>query len=460
MGFATLELKFQNYCWAVLGLGKTGIAVAKALNQRGAKLLLFDEKPRDQLLPALEMAEAIGAQLFDQGKGLEYLPKADFIVTSPGIPRTSPLKRFALASGKLVLSEIDLAQYLSNNPIIAVTGTNGKSTTTAWIAEMLRQAGIPAVAGGNLEPGEPLVTLIDQVQPGTLLVAEVSSFQLEDSLYFHPDIGVLTQIVPDHLDRYKTFEDYLEAKKRLFLLQKPSALAVLNADCSYCQRIGQALPQKVFWFSLLREVEQGAFVRGKILLFRTDNKEIEIGELEGLRLPGRHNLYNALASATTALLAGASSEGVIKGLKSFRGIPHRMEVVRRVRGVTFVNNSMCTNPEALSASVSAYSQPVILIAGGRNKNLDYRGAIRQIAPRTKAVLLIGESASYLYTLFEEAGQPRVQICSHLEEAVKQAYALSEEGDVVLFAPGFASMDMFNNFRQRGEAFCEIVRRLE
>lgn len=460
MGFLTLELEFQNRCWAVLGLGKTGLAVAKALSRRGAKLLLFDEKPKDQLLPALERAEVVEAQLFDQGKGLESLQEADFIVTSPGIPENSPLKRSALASGKLVLSEIDLAQSLSNNPIIAVTGTNGKSTTTAWIAEILHQSSIPAVAGGNLDPGEPLITLVDQVQPGTLLVAEVSSFQLEDSLYFHPDIGVLTQIAPDHLDRHKTFENYLEAKQKLFLLQEPSALAVLNADCPYCHRIGQALPQKVFWFSLRREVERGSFVREKILFFRTDNKEIEVGELEGLPLPGQHNLYNALAAATTALLAGASSEGVIKGLRSFRGVPHRMEVVRRVRGVTFVNNSMCTNPEALSASVSAYSQPVILIAGGRNKNLDYREAIRQIAPLTKAVLLIGESASYLYSLFKEAGQPRVQICSHLEEAVKRADALSEEGDVVLFAPGFASMDMFNNFHQRGEAFREIVRRLE
>lgn len=441
---------------AVLGAGRTGASAAAVLCRLGARVILYDREPPERFpdLPALCPAAvelALGSPEFPGIEGV------DIVVCSPGLPMNAAPLQAARRCGIPILAEIEVAWQLCEAPIIAVTGTNGKSTTTAWIADMLSRSGFRAHAGGNLAPGEPLIAVAERAGPEDRVVAEVSSFQLEAVHHFRPWIAVLTNLTPDHLDRHGSMDGYGAAKARLFASQTAEDWAVVNAD-SPSQALAQAARSQVARFSRQHGVDVGACVAGGQLELRLAEK-VPLCGMEELGLAGHHSLENGLAAAAAAGLAGASPEGIAASLRGFAGVAHRLETVATIRGVYWVNNSMCTNPDALIRSIESFTQPVVLIAGGRNKRLDFGPAALVMARRAHSILLIGEAAPELAAALEQAGRSDALICRSLDHAVDSAAAIARSGDVVVLSPGCASQDMFKDFMDRGNRFREAVARL-
>ncbi len=433
----------------VLGLGRAGTRVAGFLLRVGAEVSGFDENPavlKTGVVQRLRQAGMIAARR-------PQTAKADWVIVSPGISEENELVRSLRARGLVVVDELDFASQLVKAPIIAVTGTNGKSTVTALIGEMLKAAGNRVFVGGNLAPGRPLsAALSGGLQD--FYVVEVSSFQLERALWFAPDVAVILNLAPDHLNRHRSTTRYAECKFRILDRQSELGYAVLNGDDPVVMKAkdrGRAGKQ---FFSMRRRV-RGAYRRDGKLWFEGRPVAAE----RQMKLRGKHNVANALAAICASRLVGAAPKALRKALAGFTGLPHRLETVRRKDGVEYVNNSMCTNPAAGVASLRAFAHKVVLIAGGREKGLpvdDYAG---EMAKRAKYVILLGESARKLGRRLGRAGFARFELCDDLKSAVVRARAVAGPGDVVLFSPGFASFDRFADFQARGEAFRKEVARL-
>jgi UDP-N-acetylmuramoylalanine--D-glutamate ligase len=470
-----MDFNLSGALVAVIGLGRTGVAVAQVLSRRGARVVVYDTKPEQELA---EEIQTISHPLVEVIVGRDDFPgieRADVVVPSPGVPADAPVLVSARERGVLVMPEIELAYHISRAPIVAVTGTNGKTTTTALIGAMLCASGVKARVGGNMAPGEPLILLADAAAQDEVLVAEVSSFQLETCTKFRPRAAVLTNISQDHLNRHGSMDAYASAKARLFQAQTEDDLAVLNADCPVSRTLEGACRAKIAWFSLQQRFSPGAYLDGDRLVADL-GEPVDLISVGEIRLIGWHNqealmnkqelikrrgflVENALAASLAALFMGASAFGIAEALRNFKGVPHRMEPVCEIGGVLFINNSMCTNPQALVRSVESCSRPVVLIAGGRNKRLDFTQAAARVASLVKGAVLIGEMADELRRLLRENGLDAVETARTMDEAVKLAVEMAVPGDVVMLAPGCASMDMYSDFMERGEAFKRAVERL-
>jgi len=440
---------------AVIGLARTGAAVVPVLVRRGADVVVYDTKPQDQLAKQIEALGDCPAELVlgrDDYPGIE---RSELVVPSPGVPADAQVLVEASRRGARVIPEIELGYLLAKAPIVAVTGTNGKTTTAVFAAEMLRKSGINALVGGNLAPGEPLVSLADRAGENDVIVAEVSSFQLETCTEFHPRVAVITNVAEDHLNRHSSMEEYAEAKARIFQAQDEGDLAVLNAECDICVALADQVRARLAWFSSRRRVRCGSWLDGNTVVVDLGIR-LDVGDVREMRVFGSHNVENALAAAPAAVFMGAVPEGVRSALRSFAGVPHRMEPVGRADGVLYVNNSMCTNPQALLRSVEGCPKPLVLIAGGRNKNLDFTKVAGGVAKLVKGAVLMGEMAQELAELLRREGLNRLEFASSMDEAVSAAARMAEPGDVALLAPGCASMDMYSDFMERGEAFRRAV----
>lgn len=457
----------------MIGAARSGIAAADALSRLGADVLLSDGKTAEQLgVARVAGLEATGAPFVLGGSVTEALPEGThLVVTSPGVPKTAPILQEAVRRGIPVWSEIELAYRLTSAPIVAVTGTNGKTTTTLLIAAMLEAAGEPALICGNVSADEIKRTLVEAAvssdhSGNAILVAEISSFQLEWVETFAPKVAILTNITPDHLNRHASFDEYAHTKARIFAAQTADDWAVLNYDDPVTRKIGQAgLPGRLCWFTTgTRPPDDGpaAWVEEDILTVRLEGHgAIPILPSRDLpfTLPGIHSVANVLAASVAALAIGAGAEAIAKAVRSFSGAAHRMEFVTEIRGVRYINNSMCTNVAAAIHSLAAMDRPTVVIAGGADKELDYAPLTPTLREKAKQLILIGAVADKMETIFRAGGYDAISRAATLEEAVQQAQRLTVPGDAVLLSPACASFDMFTDFEARGVAFRNAVRAL-
>jgi UDP-N-acetylmuramoylalanine--D-glutamate ligase len=442
----------------VIGVGRSGLATIEVLKRRGIIVFAYDDKPAELLSKeTYDTLKRLGAPL-KSAKNLEAAAgEIKAAIVSPGVPLTHKAVISMYDRGLPVISEIELAYALASGPIIAVTGSKGKSTTTALIGHLLRSAGIANRVGGNI--GNPLVRETAAAEKDEWIVAEVSSFQLEGIRKFRPRISVLLNVSPDHLDRYHSMEEYAEAKYRIFANQKRDDIFIGNADDGHCAALragsGRTVPCRALWFGVDPSDRALAMtLEGDAIVLRTKGREAPLLDVNDLRLRGRHNVANAMAASLAALAAGVKLDAVRKGLRTFEPLPHRLTAVHEAGGVTWIDDSKATNPASATAALAAIEAPIILIAGGKSKRTDFTAFASAASKRAKRVILIGETAREIGDLIEG---PPVVYARNLEAAVENAAAAASSGDVVLLSPACASFDMFESAEQRGEHFAQLAR---
>jgi UDP-N-acetylmuramoylalanine--D-glutamate ligase len=439
----------------VVGLGKSGVASALFLKSRGARVTVSDSKPeaelRDQILLLLEQ----GVTVETGGHGERTFRGQDLIVVSPGVPADAPQLVSARNLGEPVIGEVELAAQFLAGQIVAITGANGKTTTTALAGEIIAAGNFPTLVGGNI--GTPAISFVDQSGPATWIVLEVSSFQLETIVEFRPRIAVILNITPDHLDRHKTFDNYVSAKARIFENQCPGDFTVLNADDPTTAGLSERTRAQLFWFSRKREVEEGAFARGPNIYFRDGNSEREIMPLAEISLQGAHNLENVLAGVSIGMLAGCQPDQVRKAVRNFKAVEHRLEFVARVAGVDYYNDSKATNVDATIKALESFPANIHLILGGKDKGSDYTVLHELLRQRVKRVYTIGAAAAKIESQIQ--GIVEIDPAETLENAVRKTSESAVAGDVVLLAPACASFDQFQSYEHRGRVFKELVHSL-
>jgi UDP-N-acetylmuramoylalanine--D-glutamate ligase len=448
------KLAFKNVL--VFGLGRSGLAAARAIRAQGAQVTVTDAKPVEKLGEWPAKLSALGVPLMAGGHPESLLDGKDLLVLSPGVPNNLPILKEAGKRGLPRFSELELAYQLSKCKWVAITGTNGKTTTTALAGELFKQAGQPSLVGGNI--GLALSDQVEALGPEATVVAEVSSFQLDDIRDFRPSAAAILNITPDHLDRYAGLEAYAASKARIFENQGPQDFAVLNASDPRLVSLGKTCRSRVLWFSGKSEVVSGAFARsGKVFLRMPGRPEREVLAVEEIGIQGPHNLENALAALCLGAASGLDLASMAQALKSFKGVEHRLEPCGQIRGVRFINDSKGTNVDSVEKALQSFSQPIHLILGGRDKAGDFTTLSSLIRERVKALYFVGEAAAKIEG---QVGQLKPgRRVADMDDAVRQAFKASASGDVVLLSPGCASFDMFQNYEHRGRVFKEEVRRL-
>ena len=447
----------------VIGLGRSGVASTQVLCARGVAVFATDEKPRAELAEAIAQVETAGARFITPDEMPEILGGLTAAVLSPGVPLNGPLVRIVQNANVPVFSEIEVAYRLCKAPIVAVTGTKGKSTTTSLIGHLFRSCGKNVHVGGNI--GNPLIREVLDAKPHDWVIAEVSSFQLESIRSFRPRVSVLLNISADHLDRYYSMDEYAEAKYRIFANQNEHDYFVGNLDDERIRQlhwhVGETrVHARQLWFTLGEQHEHATmFLRDDAIIYTPvhgDPRPIEIMRAGEIPLAGRHNVQNVMAALLAGLAAGLDARALRDGVMSFAAMAHRLQPVGETGGVLFVDDSKATNPGSVVAALHAYDRPIILIAGGKSKNTDFTELGRIIDARAKALVVIGEAADELAA---HVRRKPVEHAGSMEEAVRRAYALAQSGDVVLLSPACASFDMFSNAEDRGEKFTAAVHAL-
>lgn len=465
---------------AIIGVAREGTALARFLAGAGATVTLSDLKPADQLAAALQDLEGLAIRLALGGHPEDILD-VDVLFLSPGVPLRAKLVQEAQARSLPICSEPRLFMQLFPNRVVGVTGSSGKTTTTTLIGRMLERSGVHAWVGGNI--GRPLITALGREALADVAVMELSSFQLElfrpetqgdqvDEVRteasrvislagYSPEIAVVTNITPNHLDRHSSMDEYIRAKAAIVDYQSPDDWAVLNLDDANALGFSRRTPACVAYFSLTQPVDEGAYLDQGRLRLRLGGDDQVICAVEDVRLKGMHNLANLLAAACAARLAGASLEAIRQVATGFEGVPHRMEVVRRWHGVTFVNDSIATTPERAIAAMRAYDEPLVLLAGGRDKHLPWDTWAEWVERKVRVVITFGECAPLVRNALDQVQGLEAQVfeAGDLGEAVAMASELACEGDVVLLSPGGTSFDAYTDFEARGQAFRELVERL-
>jgi UDP-N-acetylmuramoylalanine--D-glutamate ligase len=444
----------------VIGAARSGIASARFLAKRGAVVALNDQQP-------IEKWQEAALTLKDEGVGLIagdvpswLLDQLELVVVSPGVPIKSIPIRYADRAGAEVIGEIELASRYLKGRIVAITGSNGKTTTTTLIGELLKGAGLPVQVGGNI--GKALITLAENSHEDGWTVVEVSSFQLETIKEFHPAVAVVLNVTPNHMDRYETLNDYAAAKHRIFMNQTRTDVAVLNADDAIVSSWANGLRAQVVRFSVKRELDEGLFLRHeREIVSRTKEGEQTIMRRDELKLRGLHNVENVLASLAAGFACGTAAESMRETVRSFEPVEHRLEFVTEISGVTFYNDSKATSVDATLKALQAFGEQagkVVLILGGRGKRAPYAPLATLVREKVRQLILIGEDAETIEReLGAFAGHQQV---SNMREAVTNAFRSAEPGDTVLLAPACASFDMFDGFEQRGKVFKEEVSSLK
>ena len=465
-------MDLKNKKVLVVGLGKSGLAAALFLRRQGAQVTVSDVRSADQLAKEIPALIEQGIMVETGGHGLLTFRRQDLIVVSPGVPMDTPELAQVKSFGLPVIGELELAGRFLKGKILAVTGSNGKTTTTTLLGEILAAGGLPTLVGGNI--GVPVVSLIDSSTNESWSVLEVSSFQLETTEQFHPSIAVILNITPDHLDRHGSFENYVRIKERIFAAQTAEDCLVLNADNTPCEAAAARSKAKVYWFSIEHPVPQGAWLESGYVVYRSaKNAPTEkVMLLSGIPLKGEHNVENVLAAVVAARLAGApsdrsSSQGWLAGVpadvirravEKFQAVEHRLEFVAKINGVEFYNDSKATNVDATAKAIAAFSGGIHLILGGKDKNSDYTQLSDLLRQRVSAVYTIGSAAAKIESHLR--GVVTIQSCETLDKAVQAAASSARSGEVVLLAPACSSFDQFENYEQRGIAFKQLVKELK
>jgi UDP-N-acetylmuramoylalanine--D-glutamate ligase len=455
----------------VVGLGRTGLATARFLHQYGARVLVSDTAGEKELGDAVGIVRQLGVRMELGPHRAASFQNADLIVVSPGVAHTIEPIMQARDHGIPVIGEVELASRFIKEPIIAVTGTNGKTTTTELLGRMLRDSGLKVFIGGNI--GNPLIEYVTKGKPAQMVVAEISSFQLDTTTAFRPRVCVLLNITADHLDRYPNFEAYADSKMRIFKNQRAEDVAVLNgADALIRAKTKQIKSQQLF-FPSIKANEQGAILNGKKIILNLNKlKKIypEIRDpqsairnqgsldISKIHLQGRHNFENAAAASLAALAAGAELESIQNTLDQFKGLAHRLEHVATIKTVQYFNDSKATNVDGVAKALQCFSKPVLLIMGGRDKGSDFTALEGLVRKHVKDLIVMGEAAEPIRSAL---GQMKpTNIATSMQDAVSKAYQNADPEDVVLLSPGCASFDWYSNYAERGDDFRAAVEKLE
>ena len=435
----------------VVGLGRSGVASALFLKAHGARVTVSDSKSQEQLREEIPALLDQGIAVESGGHGERTFQNQDLIVVSPGVPVDAPPLVQARALGETVIGEVELASEFLPGPLVAITGSNGKTTTTTLVGEILRKSGMETLVGGNI--GTPAIALAAKATRDTAIVLEVSSFQLETIRSFRPKIAVVLNVTPDHLDRHRTFQAYVDAKARVFENQQAGDFAVLNAEDPTCVDLGHRTRAQVFWLSRKHEVELGAFVEKGQIAFRHEGVR-EIMPVAEVPLKGAHNLENVLAAICAAALMGCAAEKIRAAVGEFKAVEHRLEFVASIRGVDYYNDSKATNVDATIKALESFPANIHLILGGKDKGSDYTVLNDLLRKRVKAVYTIGAAAEKIQAHIQ--GATKIIPAGTMESAVKQAANSAHAGDVIVLAPACASFDQFKNYEHRGKVFKELV----
>jgi UDP-N-acetylmuramoylalanine--D-glutamate ligase len=436
----------------VVGLGRSGVASALFLQSRGARVTVSDAKSEDQLREQIPTLLDAGIAVETGAHGERTFRNQDLIVVSPGVPVDAEPLVQARALGQTVIGEIELASQFLSGPIVAITGSNGKTTTTTLVGEIIAASGFKILVGGNI--GTAAISLAEKATPETAIVLEVSSFQLETIRTFRPKVAVVLNVTPDHLDRHRTFAAYVDAKARIFENQQGDDFAVLNADDPSCVDLAKRTRAQVFWFSREREVESGAFVRDGQVLFRRNGSAQTVLAVSEIPLKGSHNLENVLAAVCAGALMGCAPETIRSAIVNFKAVEHRLEYVATIGGVEYYNDSKATNVDATMKALQSFPANIHLILGGKDKGSDYTMLNKLLRERVKSVYSIGAAAEKIQSHIK--GTTQIVSSGTIEAAVKQASAAARPGDVVLLAPACASFDQFQSYEERGRVFKQLV----
>ena len=450
------DLNVENKKVLVVGLARSGLAVARFLKDQGAQVTATDLKEKDELGSWVQGALAMGISLKLGAHEIEGFTGSDLIVVSPGVPHNITPLEAARRAGIPVIGEVELASRYIKQPIVAITGTNGKTTTTSLIGEMLEASGREVFVGGNI--GAPLIDYVSSGTRAEVIVAEISSFQLDTIENFRPKVGVLLNITEDHLDRYNDFSDYVQSKGRLFKNQESSDVAVLNGMDLAVSELESPINSQKLYFNIDSPAVHGVVIRGKEMTCSLPGESPVVLSLANFRLKGGHNLENAAAASLAALVAGGDQAGVQMALDTFEGLHHRLEYVKSVNGVQYYNDSKATNVDAVKRSLESFDSRVMLIMGGRDKGGSYTLLNGLIKERVKRLIAIGEAREKILNVLGRL--TRSEGARTLKEAVDLAYQGASPGDIVLLSPGCSSFDMFTDYAERGEAFCKAVRGLK
>ncbi|HVP57377.1 MAG TPA: UDP-N-acetylmuramoyl-L-alanine--D-glutamate ligase [bacterium] len=440
----------------VVGLARSGIAACRVLGDAGAVVRATDKRPAEAVGADLAALRRIGVEVEVGGHTRDFAAGCEIVVVSPGVPLDTGLVKWARGRGKLVMGEVELAWCLSDAVFVAVTGTNGKTTTASLLGEILKRHTDKVRVGGNI--GDPISALAAGLGPDWTLVIEISSFQLDTCLSFSPKVAVLLNVTPDHLDRYESYEAYVQSKARIFMNQVDDDFAIVNGDDKDALRAARDAASRRLYFSLVGEVTQGAFVRDETVVVRLGKQETTLFATEDPKIRGPHNLANSLAASLAATVLDTPPATIREALRSFAGLEHRLEPVASVGGIGFINDSKATNVDSLRWALETATEPVVLIAGGRDKGGDFTQVLDLVRRKVKAIVAVGEATEKLEKTFSSV--VKVVAEAGFEEAVRRAYGLAVRGEIVLLSPGCASYDMFRGFEHRGEVFKAIVMKLK
>ena len=442
----------------VMGAGKSGVASARFLAEHGAVVALHDKKPVAEWTDEARSLKNKNIGLVNGNLPSWFLDQIDLVVISPGVPTNTVPVRYVDRKDGEVIGEIELACRFLKGHIIGITGSNGKTTTTTLIGELLMNAGIKTQIGGNI--GTPLISLTETSTDDTWTVAELSSFQLETIKDFRPNIAIALNVTPNHLDRYDLFSDYAAAKHRIFMNQTAEDLAILNADDEITDSWKIGLKAQITLFSVKKVLDEGLFLRGRDLVCRADGKEKVLTTRDEIFLRGLHNVENVLAAFAAGLACGASPDSMRETVKNFKGVEHRIEFVAEIEGVKFYNDSKATSVDAAQKALEALSEDggkTILILGGRGKNAPYTPLIELIEKSVRKIIVIGEDAGNIESQLRHHAE--IVRADGMKDAVVKSFASANENDTVLLAPACASFDMFKSYEERGMVFKREVENL-
>ena len=453
-----MELKGRKTL--VLGAGRSGMAAARFLAERGAVVALHDKKDVEQWPEAAKALKAeLGVGLIGGQLPSWLLDQIDLVVISPGVPTNTIPARYVDRKDGEVIGEVELAFRFLKGRIVGITGSNGKTTTTTLVGELLRNSGLKVQVGGNI--GTPLLSLAESSDEDTWTVVELSSFQLETIKDFRADVAMCLNVTPNHLDRYESFLDYALAKHRIFMNQTAENVAVLNADDPITSEWASGLSAHVVMFSTKRELDEGLFLRGRELICRSGGSEKVLTTRDEIFLRGLHNVENVLAALAAGLACGASPDSMRATVAEFKGVEHRIEFVDEIEGVQFYNDSKATSVDATSKALEALSEidgKTVLILGGRGKNAPYAPLVPLIESSVRSIVVIGEDAENIES--QLTGYVPIVRASSLDDAVQKCFEAAEPGDAVLLAPACASFDMFGSYEERGREFKRFVAELK
>lgn len=438
----------------VCGMAKSGISAAMLINRLGAEVTLQDIKKKDEM-GNVSYLENSGIKIYDGKNPDEIIADMDLVVVSPGIPTSLSFFEVAKKAGVRIISEVELSYLVTPCPIIAITGTNGKTTTTALTGEIIKKKYPKAAVVGNI--GVPYSGEVQRLSADDYVVAEISSFQMETAYEFHPHISAVLNITPDHLDRHKTVENYMHMKEKVFANQTSEDFVILNHDDEATRKMAEKTKAKTFFFSSSKAIEEGIYLKENDIIVKWETFNEKIVSVNDLKILGTHNYENVMAAVAISICAGVSMKEIVSTLKEFGGVEHRIEFVKTVDGVDYYNDSKGTNTDAAIRGIMAMKKPCILIGGGYDKGSEYDDWVEKFDGRVKHLVLIGKTAEKIEKCCKNHGFDKISKCESFEEAVNLCRTMAESGDCVLLSPACASWDMFESYEQRGEIFKEIVR---